>query len=212
MDSLTVLSTAAPVLPVIIINNEEDALPLANAFMEGGVNVIEITLRTPAAMKAIETIKKALPDVTVGAGTVINTEQFDQVADAGGDFIVSPGVTHDLLTHATHRTIPFIPGVHTATDVMLAVSHGLKYLKFFPAEEAGGIAMLKRLHGPFNEIHFCPTGGINAENVKTYLSLDNVLCVGGSWLAPQQLIQEKNWKAITQLARVCQQSSCINLA
>lgn len=193
--------TVSPIVPVITIENENDALPLAKALIEGGVNVMEITLRTKAGLKSIEIIAKELPEMVVGAGTVINEEQFDAVCSAGAKFVISPGFTTKLLEHASKSDVPLIPGVATASEIMSAISYGLDTFKLFPANIVGGIGALKAFYGPFSEIKFCPTGGVNLENLKEFLSQPNVLCVGGTWFVPKDDISNHNFDKITKLCK-----------
>ena len=192
---------ASPVLPVIAIERLEQALPLAEALLSGGISTLEITLRTPVALEAIRCICRAFPDASVGAGTVTTPEALRQVAEAGASFAVSPGLTRPLLEAAAACAIPLLPGVMTPTEVMAAVDAGFRLLKLFPAEQAGGIPMLKALAGPFKELRFCPTGGIGPTSAPAYLAQPNVLCVGGSWLTPRALLEAGDWQAIQALAR-----------
>ena len=196
-----IIEKAQPVIPVMVINHIEQAVPMAKALRDGGITVFEITLRSSCAIAAIKQLKAELPDCIIGAGTVINREQFLQVVDAGGDYIVSPGITDDLLAAAQETGLPFIPGISTASEVMQAVSYGFEVLKFFPAEQSGGVAMLKSLSGPFGQIQFCPTGGIGISNAKNYLSLPNVTCVGGSWILPKDAVANGDWDTVTRLAK-----------
>ncbi|HEX9011028.1 MAG TPA: bifunctional 4-hydroxy-2-oxoglutarate aldolase/2-dehydro-3-deoxy-phosphogluconate aldolase [Holophagaceae bacterium] len=192
---------AAPVMPVIALEDVEKALPLAEALLAGGIPTLEITLRTPAALEAIRRIRKAFPQAHVGAGTVTTPEALRQAQDAGATFAVSPGSPVALLEAAARGPLPFLPGVMTPAEVMTAAAAGFTHLKLFPAEQAGGIGMLKALAGPFRELRFCPTGGIGPDTAPAYLALPNVVCVGGSWLAPPSLLDAGDWKAITHLAR-----------
>jgi 2-dehydro-3-deoxyphosphogluconate aldolase/(4S)-4-hydroxy-2-oxoglutarate aldolase len=192
---------AAPVMPVIALERLDQALPLAEALLEGGIPTLEITLRTPIALEAIRRICKAFPQAHVGAGTVTTPEALHQVADAGAAFAVSPGLTHPLVEAATRSALPLLPGVMTPTDVMIAMDAGFHFLKLFPAEQAGGIAMLKALAGPFRNLRFCPTGGITPESAPAYLTQPNVICVGGSWVTPRALLDAGDWGAIMGLAR-----------
>jgi 2-dehydro-3-deoxyphosphogluconate aldolase/(4S)-4-hydroxy-2-oxoglutarate aldolase len=189
-----------PVVPVLVIEHLADALPIAEALLKGGINVLEVTLRTPAAMAIIEAIAKELPEAYVGAGTVTNREQLAAVTSAGAKFAISPGLTADLLKAGSAGSIPLIPGVSNISDLMKANDAGYDHLKFFPAEAAGGIRALKSIGGPFPNTVFCPTGGIGPDNYKDYLALPNVKCVGGSWLAPLDVIEEKKWHIISELA------------
>lgn len=192
---------ASPVMPVIALDRLDQALPLAEALLEGGISTLEITLRTPVALEAIHRIRQAFPQAHVGAGTVTTPEALRQVAAAGAAFAVSPGLTAALIAAATTSPLPLLPGIMTPTEVMAAVEAGFRYLKLFPAEQAGGLAMLKALAGPFKDLQFCPTGGIGLESAPAYLSQPNVICVGGSWLTPKALLDAGDWKAITGLAR-----------
>jgi 2-dehydro-3-deoxyphosphogluconate aldolase/(4S)-4-hydroxy-2-oxoglutarate aldolase len=199
--NLEQILAAAPVMPVIAIDNLEQALPLAEALLEGGIPTLEITLRTPVALEAIRRIRHAFPRALVGAGTVTTPEALRQVAEAGAVFAVSPGLTRPLLEAAVASPIPLLPGVMTPTEVMAAVDAGFTFLKLFPAEQAGGIGMLKAFVGPFKQLRFCPTGGITPESAIHYLAQPNVVCVGGSWLTPKALLDAGDWSAITRLAR-----------
>ena len=194
-----VLSQAS-VIPVLVIEDLDDAVPLAQALVAGGATVLEVTLRSECALDAIKAIRASVPEAIVGAGTVTNTTELKAVIEAGSQFVISPGLTESLLVAAKNYDVPLIPGVATISELMLGCVHGLSVFKFFPAEASGGAAALKAFHGPFPNIRFCPTGGISMQNVSDYLALPNVLCVGGSWLAPKQHIENKNWKEITALA------------
>jgi len=191
----------SPIIPVVAIEKATDAVPLANALMEGGINVIEITLRTQAALASMELIAKELPDMNIAAGTVINPEQYQQSVDAGATFVISPGVTHNLLVKGQNNKVPFLPGVSSASELMQIIEMGYARSKFFPAEAAGSIAMLKALNGPFGQVKFCPTGGITLDNANNFLTLSNVMCVGGSWLSPKDLINQQDWTGITRIAK-----------
>lgn len=190
-----------PVVPVLVIENVEDAVPIARALIAGGINVLEVTLRTEAAMDVIRVIAKELPEAYIGAGTVTNREQLKAVTEAGAKFAISPGLTADLLQAGKEGTIPLIPGISNISDLMTAKDAGYDHLKFFPAEAAGGVNALKSIGGPFPDISFCPTGGISPSNYKEYLALSNVKCCGGSWLAPADVIENKQWSTITELAK-----------
>jgi 2-dehydro-3-deoxyphosphogluconate aldolase/(4S)-4-hydroxy-2-oxoglutarate aldolase len=192
---------AGPVMPVMVIKNLDDAVPLASALVEGGIRVLEITLRTPVALEAIERISRKVEGVIVGAGTIANPAQLQAAADAGAVFAISPGITPSLLGAAVKGDIALIPGIATLSELMLGMEFGLDHFKFFPAEAAGGIPMLKSIAGPFPQATFCPTGGISPDNYQAYLKLPNVACVGGSWLAPQDALNTKDWSKITALAR-----------
>lgn len=192
--------TTSPVMPVMVINNLEQAVPLARALVDGGLKVLEITLRTAVALDAIRRIKAEVPGAIVGAGTIINPQTLDSAIAAGAEFIVSPGVTDSLLTAALASGIPFLPGVATSSEVMHLLDKGITAMKFFPAEAAGGIPMLKSFGGPLPQVTFCPTGGVNPKNAPEYLALSNVACVGGSWMAPADLVDAGDWAEITRRA------------
>ncbi|MFC6632639.1 bifunctional 4-hydroxy-2-oxoglutarate aldolase/2-dehydro-3-deoxy-phosphogluconate aldolase [Microbulbifer taiwanensis] len=191
----------AGVVPVLVIEKVEDALPLAEALVEGGLNVLEITLRTEAALDAVEQIAKHLPDAHVGTGTVLNVEDIRRSVDAGATFMVSPGATEQLLDAADSVEVPLLPGAADPSEVMRLLERGYRYQKFFPAQAAGGVPMLKSIGGPLPQVKFCPTGGIGPNNAKDFLALSNVVCVGGSWMAAANLIRENRWADITRLAK-----------
>jgi 2-dehydro-3-deoxyphosphogluconate aldolase/(4S)-4-hydroxy-2-oxoglutarate aldolase len=184
-----------------MIDEVETAVPLVRALVTGGLSAVEITLRTRVALQAIERVVGEVEGVIVGAGTVLDEEQWQGAVCAGSRFIVSPGSTESLLDLAEDSPIPFLPAAATASEAMLLRDRGYRIMKFFPAEPAGGIAYLQALEAPLSELMFCPTGGINAHNFKSYLALPNVICVGGSWLAPKPLVQASDWGAISALAR-----------
>jgi len=190
-----------PVVPVIVINNLDHAVPLAKALIAGGVKVLEVTLRTPVAIEAIRMISEEVPDAVVGAGTVATEDDLKAVAQAGGVFAISPGLTPTLLSAANDGPIALIPGILTASELMLGMEYGYLEFKFFPAEAAGGMKMLKSIGGPFPQVTFCPTGGISPDNYKSYLDLKNVACVGGSWLVPTDALEQGDWQKITNLAQ-----------
>lgn len=192
---------AAPVVPVVVINDLEDAVPLATALYNGGLRALEITLRTPVAVEAIKQIKQALPDAYVGTGTVIDKATFNASLEAGADFMVSPGVNDELIASASETDVPFLPGAATPSEVMQLAAKGFKFLKFFPAEAAGGVPMLKSIFGPLPQVKFCPTGGVSLNSAPNYLTLPNVVCVGGTWMLDKELIANKDWQAIEELAR-----------
>ncbi|MCV6612317.1 MAG: bifunctional 4-hydroxy-2-oxoglutarate aldolase/2-dehydro-3-deoxy-phosphogluconate aldolase [Amphritea sp.] len=192
---------SSPIIPVIAIQKLEHAAPLASALADGGLPVIEVTLRTPAALQAIETIRKTVPEVTVGAGTILNPAQFQEAIEYGSQFIVSPGSTTALLEYGTTQDTPFLPGIQTVSELMTGIEAGYRVFKFFPAAISGGVAAIRSLQGPFADIRFCPTGGITADNVSDYLALENVICAGGTWLAPQAMVEAEDWQGITRLAR-----------
>jgi len=187
----------APVIPVLVIEDAARAYPLAEALVAGGLRVLEVTLRTPAALDAIREMKR-LPGAIVGAGTVTSPQELDAAMEAGSEFIVSPGLTERLATAVTSAGVPFLPGVATAGDIMRGLDLGLTHFKFFPAIAAGGIPALKALAGPFGQCRFCPTGGITQENAAEWLALEQVLCVGGSWIVPKG---SQDYEAISKTAR-----------
>ena len=189
-----------PVIPVIVLHNVDHAVPLAQALLAGGIRVLEITLRSGAGLEGIRRISEELPELIVGAGTVLSPEDLRMTAQAGGKFAISPGLTPSLFAAAHDGPIPLIPGVTTPSELMLAMERGFTELKFFPAEAAGGVQTLKAMYGPFPRITFCPTGGISPENYKEYLALGNVACVGGSWLTPSELVMKEDWDSISKLA------------
>ncbi|TLX46097.1 keto-deoxy-phosphogluconate aldolase [Pseudoalteromonas phenolica] len=199
--SIENILTSAPVVPVVVIENLEDAVPLAKALYNGGLKALEITLRTPVAAEAVKLMKEAVPEAYVGTGTVIDKATFEASVAAGADFMVSPGVNDELLALAKETDIPFLPGAATPSEVMNLASHGFKFLKFFPAEAAGGAPMLKSIGGPLPQIKFCPTGGISLATAPKYLALNNVVCVGGTWMLDKELIANKDWQAIEALAK-----------
>ena len=190
-----------PVIPVITLEQVEDAIPLAEALVAGGLKVLEITLRTDAAVEGIRQIIKHVPEAIVGTGTVCSEEQIKLSEDLGCQFMISPGATDKLLTIGSQSSVPFLPGISTVSELMRGMEYGLQNFKFFPAEAAGGVPVLKAMAGPFANVRFCPTGGIGVHNAMDYLALPNVLCVGGSWIAQQTDIRQKRWKEIEQLAR-----------
>ena len=190
-----------PVVPVMVIQQLAQAVPLARALVAGGIRVLEITLRTPVAIEAIRTISREVEGVFVGAGTVTNGEELAEVAAAGAVFAISPGLTVELLEAANQGAIPLIPGIATVSELMTGMARGYSHFKFFPAEAAGGVKMLKAIAGPFPQITFCPTGGITPANYREYLALKNVACIGGSWVAPQEAMDRGDWPQISALAR-----------
>ncbi|MDO2948698.1 bifunctional 4-hydroxy-2-oxoglutarate aldolase/2-dehydro-3-deoxy-phosphogluconate aldolase [Aeromonas simiae] len=192
---------ASPVVPVMVISDLEQAVPMAQALLAGGISVFEITLRTPVALAAIERIAKAMPEAMVGAGTVINTEQYDAAVAAGARFVISPGMTPALLAHAAKGTAPLIPGLATASEVMQALEAGYDHIKFFPAEANGGTKALAAITAPLSQVRVCPTGGIGPKNVADYLALKCVATVGGSWMLPADAIKAGNWDEVTRLSR-----------
>ncbi len=192
---------ASPVMAVVVVESAKAGVELARALVAGGCPLVEVTLRTPAALDAIRAIAAEAPDAIVGAGTVLNASDLEAVIKAGAKFAISPGLTPHLLSAGSHSPIPFIPGSGGASDVMLGLEHGYSRFKLFPASVVGGASMLKALSGPFPDVVFCPTGGVNMANARDFLSLPNVACVGGSWLAPKELVEAEHWSDITELAR-----------
>ncbi len=190
-----------PVIPVIVIQRVEDAVPLARALVDGGVRVLEITLRTPVALACMRAIAAAVPEAIVGAGTIRSVDDARAALDAGCRFGVSPGYSRDIGRACRNIGLPLLPGVATASEVMAANADGYRLLKFFPATAAGGIPMLKALAGPFADVAFCPTGGITPETAPMFLALPNVKLCGGSWLTPQEALDRQDWASITALAR-----------
>lgn len=199
---------AAPVVPVVVVESVADALPLAAALLAGGLPVIEVTLRTAAALEAISLISREWPQAIVGAGTVLTPAQFDAAAAAGARFAISPGASDAMYAHARGRRLPYLPGVASASDVMRGLDAGHDCFKLFPAEAIGGTALLKSLAGPFAGVRFCPTGGIDAGNASRYLQLPNVLTVGGSWMLPADAIRARDWPRIETLAREAARLVC----
>lgn len=195
-----VLSQARPVLPVLVIEEVGLALDLARALHDGGIRVLEVTLRTPRALDALSAIRRELPQLLVGAGTLIHAGQFNEAKDAGAQFAVSPGFTERLAAAAQDSGLPYLPGVMTPSEVLLALEHGYRSLKLFPADGASSVKMLKSFKGPFTGIRFCPTGGVTPDNLLSFLRLPNVACVGGTWVAPSNLVRARAWDQITQLA------------
>ncbi len=195
-----VLQRARPVMPVLVIDDLNLAVDLARALHAGGVEVLEVTLRTACALQAVEVIRRELPDLLVGAGTLIHAEQFAEARDAGAQFAVSPGFTARLAAAAEQCAMPYLPGVMTPSEVLMALEHGYRSLKLFPANGSTSVKMLKSFKGPFTGIRFCPTGGVTPDNLLSFLRLPNVACVGGTWIAPESLVKARAWDQITQLA------------
>ncbi|WP_028536670.1 bifunctional 4-hydroxy-2-oxoglutarate aldolase/2-dehydro-3-deoxy-phosphogluconate aldolase [Paludibacterium yongneupense] len=200
MDALTLLRQG-PVVPVIVINDAAVAVDLAHALVEGGIRVLEVTLRTKAALAAIRRMRDEVPDAIVGAGTLRNRAHFEAAADAGAMFGISPGLTAELAAASRCSEMTLVPGVATISEAMRAQDEGFLYQKLFPAEAVGGIKLLKSLSGPLPDLRFCPTGGIDLAKAPDYLALKNVLCVGGSWLTPDDAVAAHDWARITTLAR-----------
>lgn len=199
-DRLMTLLAGQPVIPVLRIDDVDTAVPLARALAKGGLRVIEITLRTEAALECIRRASAEVEEAVVGAGTILNARQFDEAARAGSRFIVSPGLSQGVLKAAASSDVPLLPGAITPGEMMTALEAGIDFLKFFPAEQAGGTDFLKSLASPFQGVRFCPTGGISGANAKDYLGLPNVVCVGGSWPAPDTLVKAGKWTEIEALA------------
>lgn len=195
------------ILPVIVITDVAQAVPLAQALLAGGVDAMEITLRHEAGLPAIEAVARQVPGMHVGAGTVTRNHEFRQVRDAGARFALSPGLTASLSHAADLIGLPWIPGVMTPSEVMHAREIGFRLLKLFPAEQAGGLAMLKALAGPLGDVQFCPTGGVSLANLTAFLQQPNVALVGGSWLAPRDLVEQGRWDEVTALARAATQAA-----
>jgi 2-dehydro-3-deoxyphosphogluconate aldolase/(4S)-4-hydroxy-2-oxoglutarate aldolase len=195
------LVTYGPVIPVIVINRLEDAVPMAQALVDGGVRVLEVTLRTPIALKCMEAIARSVPDAILGAGTVRSAADAQAAKDVGCTFAVSPGYTSAIGEACREIGLPLLPGIATGSEVMQANADGYFFLKFFPAMQAGGIAMLKAFAGPFTDVVFCPTGGITVETAPQFLALPNVKVCGGSWLTPADAVESKDWARITRLAK-----------
>jgi 2-dehydro-3-deoxyphosphogluconate aldolase / (4S)-4-hydroxy-2-oxoglutarate aldolase len=193
----------APVLPVLRIEHIDDAVPLARALIAGGLPVLEVTLRSDVAIAAIAAIRAAVPEAVVGAGTVLAPGDLPSVAAAGAAFAISPGATDDLYVTAADVSMPWIPAVATASELMRGLAHGHRRFKFFPAESAGGVDALKAFAGPFPRVKFCPTGGITADSAAAYLALDNVITVGGSWMVPAEALRARDWGHIAALASAC---------
>ncbi|WRC75387.1 bifunctional 4-hydroxy-2-oxoglutarate aldolase/2-dehydro-3-deoxy-phosphogluconate aldolase [Helicobacter pylori] len=200
-DKIIEVLQISPIVPVVVIEDIKDAVPLAQSLVEGGIQIIEVTLRSSCALEAIELIAKNVPKMRVGVGTILNPTQLEQAQNRGAEFLISPGLTIKLLEYAKKKDMPLIPGVSSSSEVMQALELGYNVLKFFPAEYCGGVKLLNAFNGPFKGVKFCPTGGISADNMRSYLNLENVLCVGGSWLTPKNLIQNKEWDKITEICK-----------
>ena len=201
--SVDAILSRAPVLPVLSIGRLDDAVPLARALVDAGLRVLEVTLRTPDALEAIRRIAGEVPGAVVGAGTVLDRAQLDAVGRAGAAFAIAPGATTRLYDAAAGAAIPFIPAIATASEIMLGLEHGHRRFKFFPAAASGGISALRAFAGPFPDVRFCPTGGIDASTARDYLALANVVTVGGSWMVPGDALAARDWPRIAELARAC---------
>ncbi len=191
----------SPVVPVVVLDDVEHAVPMAQALLRGGIGVVEITLRTPAGLAAIERVAAEVPGMVVGAGTVVTPAQVEAVVDAGASFVVTPGAPDGLLRSALGCGLPLLAGASTLTEMMRLVEHGLSSMKFFPAEASGGRNYLAAVAGPLPQLRFCPTGGITAASAPAYLALPSVACVGGSWLTPRSALDEGRWDVVQTLAR-----------
>jgi len=200
-DPLRQILKRAPIVPVIAVNDINNAIPLAKALIAGGISVLEITLRTKHGLEAIRRIKAEVEGAIVGVGTVLNTKDLADSVDSGSEFVITPGLTDNLLTAGLNCGVPFMPAIATVSDLMRCLENGLDTLKFFPAEAMGGVKTLKAYAGPFPDVCFCPTGGIGLHNLADYLALPTVLTVGGSWVVPEKLVAEGNWAEITRLAQ-----------
>ena len=198
----------SPVIPVLTIDNIEEAVPLAKALVRGGLTILEVTLRTSCAYDAIELIRDEVPDAIVGGGTVTSEEHLERLNAVGAHFAVSPGITNELLKRAKELNMPYLPGITSVSELMTGLNAGYEVFKFFPAAASGGVPALKSFSGPFSHVRFCPTGGINKENFENYLDLPNTLCVGGSWVAPKDAIAAGNWERIESLSREAVQAVC----
>lgn len=188
-------------MPIVTVHSVDDAVPLSQTLIENGIPCIEITCRTPCAIDAMQAIKESQIDILLGAGTVTNARMLEQVVAVGVDFVVSPGITPSLLEAAADKQIPILPGVSSASEVMLCMDYGLRYMKLFPATHINAIALLKSLYAPLPDAEFCPTGGVNTGNLQEFMQLPNVFCAGGSWIAPTQQISDNHWEQIGKSCR-----------
>ncbi|MBU1658476.1 bifunctional 4-hydroxy-2-oxoglutarate aldolase/2-dehydro-3-deoxy-phosphogluconate aldolase [bacterium] len=195
------IMNVSKIIPVISVKDANEMLHLAEALMQGGLSIFEITLRTPKALEAIEAVAKRFPHAITGAGTVINAQTYQAVQDAGAKFAISPGLTSSLAKASQEGSIALLPGVATASEIMSGLEYGFDAFKLFPATAVGGIEILKAFGGPFQDVVFCPTGGINVNNAQSFLALDNVLCIGGSWIVPPSLIEAGRFDEITRLTK-----------
>ncbi len=192
------ICTQARILPVITIAREEDILPLADALAAGGIKTLEVTLRSAHGLKAIQVLREQRPELCVGAGTVLDRKMFAAVEAVGAQFVVTPGVTQDILEAGVQSDLPLLPGISTPSELMMGYALGYRRFKLFPAEISGGVAAIKAYGGPFGEVRFCPTGGVNPGNVKSYMALPNVMCVGGTWMLDSGWIKNGEWSRITE--------------
>lgn len=197
---IAAIASRAPVIPVLTIERTVDAVPLARALVKGGLPVLEVTLRTPVALDALRAMAAEVPEAILGAGTVLNGEHLDQARRAGARFLVSPGCTQALAAAAVASGMPFLPGVQTVSEAMELNDRGFRLMKFFPADQAGGLGWLKAVAAPLAGLRFCPTGGIGADTASSYLALANVACVGGSWVAPREAVAAGDWQTVERLA------------
>jgi len=197
---IAAIAGRAPVIPVLTIERVADAVPLARALVKGGLPVLEVTLRTPVALDALRAMAAEVPEAMVGAGTVLNAEQLDQAKRAGARFLVSPGCTRALAAAVGASGLPFLPGVQTVSEAMALSEQGFRLMKFFPADQAGGLGWLKAVAAPLAGLSFCPTGGIGADTASSYLALPNVACVGGSWVTPREAVATGDWQKVERLA------------
>jgi len=195
------LANYGPVIPVIVIDNVEDAVPMAEALLEGGIRVLEVTLRSNCALQAIEAIAKNVPEAIVGAGTLRTKADATNAKIAGSQFAVSPGYSSNMGSICKEIDLPLLPGVSTGSEIMMANDDGYDFLKLFPAVAVGGVNLLKGFSGPFADVKFCPTGGVTIQNASDFLALPNVIVCGGTWLTPKEYVNQKNWAKITQLAK-----------
>lgn len=198
--ALDLICASVPVIPVLTLANADQAIGIGRALVEGGLGVLEITLRSAYGLTAIKQLKQALPNAIIGAGTVITPEQYEACVEAGADFIVSPGFTTELLQHGSQSEVPLLPGIASVSEAMTAMALGYRRFKLFPAAIVGGTEFLKAIGGPISELKFCPTGGVKPTNAADYLALANVMCVGGTWLTPTDLVEQADWQAIKTLA------------
>jgi 2-dehydro-3-deoxyphosphogluconate aldolase / (4S)-4-hydroxy-2-oxoglutarate aldolase len=197
---MTSITEIAPVIPVVTIDNAKNAVPIARALLDGGVGIIELTLRTPTALDSLARIARQVPDIVVGAGTVLDAPTVERAVAAGAQFLVSPGTTPTLLAAMERSGLPFLPGAATVSEAMILLERGVTTLKFFPAAAAGGAALLSAIAGPLPQLRFCPTGGITPQSAPEYLALGNVDCVGGSWFTPADAVAAGDWSRISALA------------
>ncbi len=200
-ETIQAMLAASPLIPVITINHPETAVPLCRALYEGGISVLEITLRTEYGLQAIADVRKAIPQAWVGAGTVTGIDQYREVEAVGARFAITPGITQALLEFGLTSQVPLLPGISTVSELMTGYGLGYREFKFFPAEVAGGVAALKAFSGPFGDVSFCPTGGITRGTARDYLALGNVAAVGGSWLTPGDVVAAGDWERISEIAR-----------